>query len=835
MFFQLQENIVRMKDPTKTFFPFFQRWHLLVLEKFKWYHIWHTKRISSFLHIAILLLSIISGIYYVHSRTPISKADSYTVESSGGIESVSFRIRPVVSEVTKSQVQYRKSGDSTWLDGMAAPLVYANSRMESGCLEADCIDAVDSAIGTIINRVHGSIFNLDANTNYEIKVSLLRANDTVYDTVNTTAQTKPNTVSYGTGNTITVGPPGSLTAQYTTFVSALAATVPGRGDILSFEPGNYDVNTFGFIRVSHSYSGTSSQPLTIRGNGAKIISNVSTAYPIIEIGSDFASYTTHDVIVEGFVVGDVLPYQHSYVHLEGSRLVLQNNQFLHDDSGWDAVKAAHPYNPSDPQTKFEITASVFYFQSSDSIIQNNTLVADSICWRNYAVSCSNNGGHIMLIPGTFNNTFRNNNFKADRTGDTLYVNENQDLEFYNNSLEGGPWDDGMETERGININNRFWGNTFNFHGGTSATISNIPVLVGPEYFFRNIFLASTEGVKDANDTINNYCVIGRCINFADFAPIYYINNTWDFYGSHWVDSSRFFRTGFANHLKIILLNNVVFGRKLATAYTTCALQTDRSLHCWGQLTSDYNIWYPSAGGYANDLVSGGFDTHSVFADPKLTTPSGSGGPSDDNISYGDLNLHLQADSPAIDAGMRLNNINDDYSGAAPDIGAFEYDSGFTNHAPTLSAIGSKSVSENSLLEFQVVGSDLDTGDTLTYSATNLPNGASFNASTRTFSWIPSYSQSGIYSGIHFEVTDGSLTDIEDITITVNDVDTTPLPTPTSYKAADINQDNHVDLLDLSLIATNWYKRSPSTARADINLDGIVDLLDLSLVASNWQG
>ena|GEM_PF-3567943 len=39
------------------------------------------------------------------------------------------------------------------------------------------------------------------------------------------------------------------------------------------------------------------------------------------------------------------------------------------------------------------------------------------------------------------------------------------------------------------------------------------------------------------------------------------------------------------------------------------------------------------------------------------------------------NLHLRADSPDIDAGVRLPGFNDDYCGVAPDIGAFEYCSG----------------------------------------------------------------------------------------------------------------------------------------------------------------
>jgi len=91
-----------------------------------------------------------------------------------------------------------------------------------------------------------------------------------------------------------------------------------------------------------------------------------------------------------------------------------------------------------------------------------------------------------------------------------------------------------------------------------------------------------------------------------------------------------------------------------------------------------------------------------------------------------------------------------------------------NQAPVLNPIGNKTVDEGNLLQFTISASDPD-GDTLTYSASNLPKAASFSPSTRTFTWIPDYEQAGIYHNIHFEVSDGSLTDSKDITITVNDV------------------------------------------------------------------
>ncbi|MBI3994818.1 MAG: S8 family serine peptidase [Nitrospirae bacterium] len=96
----------------------------------------------------------------------------------------------------------------------------------------------------------------------------------------------------------------------------------------------------------------------------------------------------------------------------------------------------------------------------------------------------------------------------------------------------------------------------------------------------------------------------------------------------------------------------------------------------------------------------------------------------------------------------------------------------SNQAPILNPIGPQSLNEGSLLTITVNASDPD-GDTLTYSATGLPFGSSFDSATRTFSWTPDYTQSGLYS-VTFTVSDGSLTDSETVPITVNNLNRPPV-------------------------------------------------------------
>jgi hypothetical protein len=83
--------------------------------------------------------------------------------------------------------------------------------------------------------------------------------------------------------------------------------------------------------------------------------------------------------------------------------------------------------------------------------------------------------------------------------------------------------------------------------------------------------------------------------------------------------------------------------------------------------------------------------------------------------------------------------------------------------PVMSAIPSYSVSVGKRVSFTVTATDPD-GDALTYSASNLPEGSSFNSNTNKFSWIPTVTET--YS-IMFTVSDsGGLIDSKTVTIIV---------------------------------------------------------------------
>jgi hypothetical protein len=142
----------------------------------------------------------------------------------------------------------------------------------------------------------------------------------------------------------------------------------------------------------------------------------------------------------------------------------------------------------------------------------------------------------------------------------------------------------------------------------------------------------------------------------------------------------------------------------------------------------------------------------------------------------------------------------------------------------LDSIGAKSVDEGSALTFTLDAYDAD-GDSLTYSATNLPAGASLNGATGAFSWTPADGQDGIHV-ITFEVTDGYIIDSEDVTITVNDANHAPVIT--TFVPANSLTYNESDVITIGIIATDADGQALSYT---INIDGVTQSTSSSYV---WE-
>src|SRR5262249_36205365 len=93
-----------------------------------------------------------------------------------------------------------------------------------------------------------------------------------------------------------------------------------------------------------------------------------------------------------------------------------------------------------------------------------------------------------------------------------------------------------------------------------------------------------------------------------------------------------------------------------------------------------------------------------------------------------------------------------------------------NHSPVFDAVAPQSIGEGLGLNLVVHATDADNGQTLTYSATGLPVGASFSPGTQTLHWTPNYGQAGDYT-VTFNVQDSFLVPASDaapVTIHVAD-------------------------------------------------------------------
>lgn len=110
-----------------------------------------------------------------------------------------------------------------------------------------------------------------------------------------------------------------------------------------------------------------------------------------------------------------------------------------------------------------------------------------------------------------------------------------------------------------------------------------------------------------------------------------------------------------------------------------------------------------------------------------------------------------------------------------------------NNPPVLSPIGDRTVVEDETLTFIVTATDPDTGQTLTFSLVDAPDGASINPSAGVFSWSPTEAQGPGSYMITIVVTDSgspALSDSETIQATVNEVNRAPVLAPIGAKTVD---------------------------------------------------
>jgi hypothetical protein len=180
--------------------------------------------------------------------------------------------------------------------------------------------------------------------------------------------------------------------------------------------------------------------------------------------------------------------------------------------------------------------------------------------------------------------------------------------------------------------------------------------------------------------------------------------------------------------------------------------------------SDTEVVTISVGNVNRPPVLGTIGSRSVDEGSLLSFTVTASDPDGDGLTFSASNVPTGANfnpstrvfswTPGFGAAGNYNvtfTVTDDGTPAENDSEIVTITVGNVNRPPVLGTISSKSVDEGDLLAFTVTASDPD-GDGLTFSASNVPTGASFNPSSRVFSWTPEFGDSGNYS-VTFTVND----------------------------------------------------------------------------------
>ncbi len=105
----------------------------------------------------------------------------------------------------------------------------------------------------------------------------------------------------------------------------------------------------------------------------------------------------------------------------------------------------------------------------------------------------------------------------------------------------------------------------------------------------------------------------------------------------------------------------------------------------------------------------------------------------------------------------------------------------SNQSPVLAPITSQTIDEGKTLQLTVSATDSE-GDPLTYTATNLPQGATLDPVTGSLTWTPKYVDAGTYKDIAITATDGNKSSSQPLTIQVNNVNQKPVLIPVPIQA-----------------------------------------------------
>jgi hypothetical protein len=411
--------------------------------------------------------------------------------------------------------------------------------------------------------------------------------------------------------------------------------------------------------------GTTDETLYVREGGSENGWRLVTPTPGTKFVSDVFNLSDYNVVVEAdYVILRGLQLKNAGIHGVLVRAGVQH--VVVEDchiTGWGRIGGARVWG---------------VFGGSDSGIYAESDAGHLVIQRNlieYPRSGSNDweSGHpsgpqaITLIDSRGGNVIRYNTIRStedhgfnDGIGGgnnfSFKGSPNRDSDMYGN-IVSNCWDDAIESE-GANMNVRIWSNYIHH---TFVHIATASTSMGPLYIFRNVLGASRVSHQDASGgmmikTGMNYLNIngeristGLGYRFIFHNTALQPNGALDVFSSHELHNA-------------VSRNNIFYARGRTYPQDRGEPHNDFQ----NDLTGGY-----LGGGVvrAMFLPSEGLEWQLAPTLPRIQwgrveyTRNGK--------TFAITDPLVQVKNPALDAGVRLPGFNDDYSGAAPDIGAFE--------------------------------------------------------------------------------------------------------------------------------------------------------------------
>jgi len=485
-----------------------------------------------------------------------------------------------------------------------------------------------SGNGQWSNKHSGSLFDLDPATSYEIELTLTDP-DGGSTTQTTTVATRPIPQAAATATTKAVTPAN--------FSAMLAGVAPG--DILLMGAGNYPAFTV-------SRSGADGKPIVLRGT------------------------SVDGVVIQGRVTMD----DQNYVYLEN--VTVQGEVRMHGASNM-VVRGCHIQSTGEG-IDFEIGNAV----PRNNYIVDNDVVGAAVWVDNQLSSDGFNGGEGIQFTGS-GHVVCFNHVKGFRDDISLMeydeAYEQVSIDICNNDIEEAT-DDAVEADSAMGNVRVVRNRVRNCFDGMSSQ----PDLGGPTYYIQNtMYNVLYSPFKFHNGTVGDVVLHNTVVKCGDAFGCYA--------GATW--SRAFFR----NNLFIGGIGGGTYGGygngsgnvlDLADADATCSFDYD-GLGSIGTNTFAGKIGATRFTSLAS-LKANTTEVHAVQGDMSVFADAVPF-PSNPYPPKPVVDLQLAAGGAAIDKGVVIVGLNDGFSGAAPDLGAYELGATSPVYGPRTAGTGGSGV------------------------------------------------------------------------------------------------------------------------------------------------